>query len=252
MLVPVRVDEYTGYRYYSEEQLLTAKRILAFKEHGFTLEQIRMFLQTSSTDETVDQLRAKQLELRKIIQDAQKKLDDIHDRINRLQHITNRYEINKIHIRDVEPQLIASIRDLVPRTQLCLLIDEILRYGRDHQPAGSADDTIIIIWHSDSQQDIDDGLIDVEVAIPLTSSIPDSERIQVRDLPGMLAASLMHECDPYRSSCSVAHQLTAWIHEQDGIVIAPGAYREVYLSSDRDLYGSLRLSELLIPIASSI
>lgn len=44
LLKPAHVDEQSGYRYYSEEQLLTVKRIASYKEQGFTLEQLKPFL----------------------------------------------------------------------------------------------------------------------------------------------------------------------------------------------------------------
>ena len=43
LLKPAHIDKQSGYRYYSEERLLTVKRIAAYKEQGFTLEQLKPF-----------------------------------------------------------------------------------------------------------------------------------------------------------------------------------------------------------------
>ncbi len=40
LLKPIQVDDFTGYRYYSVNQLPRLNRILALKGLGFTLEQI--------------------------------------------------------------------------------------------------------------------------------------------------------------------------------------------------------------------
>jgi DNA-binding transcriptional MerR regulator len=40
LLKPARVDNFTGYRYYSADQLPRLNRILALKDLGFSLEQI--------------------------------------------------------------------------------------------------------------------------------------------------------------------------------------------------------------------
>jgi len=40
LLKPAKIDESSGYRYYSAEQLLKINRIVIFKELGFTLQQI--------------------------------------------------------------------------------------------------------------------------------------------------------------------------------------------------------------------
>ena len=44
LLKPMRVDEWTGYRYYSVEQLPRLNRILALKALGLSLEQIGRLL----------------------------------------------------------------------------------------------------------------------------------------------------------------------------------------------------------------
>lgn len=45
LLVPKYVDEKTGYRYYSEEQLTVANRIQALKAMGFSLADIKHILE---------------------------------------------------------------------------------------------------------------------------------------------------------------------------------------------------------------
>src|SRR5215210_2543647 len=44
LLTPSRVDRWTGYRYYSSEQLPRLNRILALKDLGFSLEQVSLLL----------------------------------------------------------------------------------------------------------------------------------------------------------------------------------------------------------------
>jgi DNA-binding transcriptional MerR regulator len=44
LLKPARVDEESGYRFYTAEQLLTIRRIAGFKEQGLTLEMMRPLL----------------------------------------------------------------------------------------------------------------------------------------------------------------------------------------------------------------
>ena len=44
LLIPARVDPWTGYRYYDGAQLEAAARIKALRQLDFTLEQIRAHL----------------------------------------------------------------------------------------------------------------------------------------------------------------------------------------------------------------
>ncbi|MBT3190222.1 MAG: MerR family transcriptional regulator [Anaerolineae bacterium] len=64
LLRPMRIDRYTGYRYYSLTQLPRLNRILALKDLGFSLEQIVHLLDEElSLEEMRGMLRMKQLEL---------------------------------------------------------------------------------------------------------------------------------------------------------------------------------------------
>ena len=54
LLKPVRVDTFTGYRFYSVDQLPRLNRILALRDLGFSLEQIKLMLADGLT---LEQLR---------------------------------------------------------------------------------------------------------------------------------------------------------------------------------------------------
>ena len=54
MLKPSNVDEFTGYRYYTADQLPKLNRILALKDLGLSLEEIKKLLEEKLT---ADQIR---------------------------------------------------------------------------------------------------------------------------------------------------------------------------------------------------
>ncbi|MGI5353227.1 MerR family transcriptional regulator [Streptomyces sp. CA-250714] len=65
LLRPARTDPYTGYRYYAAAQLSRLNRIIALKDLGFTLEQVREILdERISAAELRGMLRLRQAELR--------------------------------------------------------------------------------------------------------------------------------------------------------------------------------------------
>jgi len=71
LLKPARVDEFTGYRYYSASQLTRLNRILAMKDMGLSLEQIALLLDKELTpDQIRGMLRLKQVELRQQLEEA--------------------------------------------------------------------------------------------------------------------------------------------------------------------------------------
>jgi DNA-binding transcriptional MerR regulator len=86
LLKPVKVDSFTGYRFYSAEQLPLLNRILALKDLGFSLEQIKLML---TDDLTLEQLRGmlkvQRNEVEKHVEDEQERLLRIEARLRQIE-----------------------------------------------------------------------------------------------------------------------------------------------------------------------
>ncbi|MFU1797405.1 MerR family transcriptional regulator [Paenibacillus azoreducens] len=248
LLQPDTIDKFSGYRYYSAEQLLIIQRIIDLKNRGFTLEEIKSLLaEDVSPADVKKSLTAKQLELQQFIKEAQSQLKEINSGLERIKDLDDQSSTVPIAIRNVKSQLVASIRDIIPRSHLCLLLDEIKQYVREHHEDENR--SLNVQWHNN---DFEDDLIDVEVALPITKKIPGSDRVNIHFWPELIqAASLVHWCDPYHSSCSALAELATWISSNGYRPSEAEPIREIYLTADQDLYGKLRRAELLIPIENS-
>jgi hypothetical protein len=184
-------------------------------------------------------------ELRHAMQTLQLQLDEVNSRMSRLEPSEAGDPAGFIRIREVPSQLAASIRDQVPRSQLCLLLDEITKYATSYGEEEASQ--LTILWHDPGSENAD--IADIEVAIPITRDIPVNGRVRVDYLPMLQsAASLVHRCDPYGYCCPVAPELKAWISSQGLVQSDREPIREIYLTSDKDIYGKKRPAELLIPL----
>lgn len=86
LLKPIWTDRFTGYRYYSREQLSRLDRVMVLKDLGFSLEQIGQVLQEELTlDELRGMLRLKHAELAQHIREEQARLTRIEERMHRLE-----------------------------------------------------------------------------------------------------------------------------------------------------------------------
>lgn len=77
---PKEIDLFSGYRYYSEEQLKDLKIILSLKEVGFSLEEIKK----NKNDYNDELMRHKKTELiakEKVIEEQIKKIDYLRSKI---------------------------------------------------------------------------------------------------------------------------------------------------------------------------
>jgi len=82
LLRPAHVDPATGYRHYRAEQLADLNRIVALKDLGFTLDQVRTMIDERVTvEELRGMLRLRQVELAERIQADQARLREVEARL---------------------------------------------------------------------------------------------------------------------------------------------------------------------------
>src|SRR5262245_10440656 len=114
LLKPVKVDPFTGYRYYSASQLPQLHRILALKGLGFSLEQIGAVLAEGLTPEQMrGMLRLRYAQISKQPAAVESHLTEVEVR---LQHIEREEQLSAydVILKQVEPLLIASVRAILP------------------------------------------------------------------------------------------------------------------------------------------
>lgn len=77
---PKEIDLFSGYRYYSEEQLKDLRIILSLKEVGFSLEEIKKN-KNNYNDELMRHKKTELITKEKVIEEQIKKIDYLRSRI---------------------------------------------------------------------------------------------------------------------------------------------------------------------------
>lgn len=86
LLKPARIDEFTGYRYYETAQLDRANQLVATKELGFSLDEVReTLLDELSEDRLVEMLRERESALTSQIDADQQRLRRVRARLRSLE-----------------------------------------------------------------------------------------------------------------------------------------------------------------------
>jgi effector-binding domain-containing protein len=248
LLKPGRVDRYTGYRYYSAEQLPRLNRILALKDLGFSLEQVaRLLAEDVPLTELRGMLRLKQAELQQRVQAEQERLARIETRLHQIEQegTMSAYEVV---LKKVEPQLVAGIEGTIPtraevNATFNRLFDEVYAYTGRHgaRLAGAG----IALWHDPDYPERD---IHVAAAAPLQEPIPANDRVKVHTLPGAEMASLVHH-GPFTTLGEAYSAIMQWI-EGNGYQIT-GPSREVYLQYERTGDPAQYVTEIQVPVAKA-
>src|SRR5512147_2094491 len=86
LLKPAHIDRYSGYRYYTIQQLAALNRILALKDLGLSLEQVAQLLHDQiSPAEMRGMLRLKRMELAAHVDEEQARLKRVEGRLRQME-----------------------------------------------------------------------------------------------------------------------------------------------------------------------
>jgi DNA-binding transcriptional MerR regulator len=244
LLKPAHIDPYTGYRHYMAGQLLRLNRILAFKELGFTLEQIAQLLSEQIPSEQIrGMFRLKQAEIHALIASEQARLTHIEGRLRQIEREQAALPQYDVVLKSAEAQLVASIRTKTAPALIPILFEEMQQYLKRYGVASATAQPYLVLWHGCEQCE---DATDIEVACPITHSIPASKRIQIHTLPAIpTMASMMHCCQP-NSVCVVSSDLADWLEVNNYVMVANRPRRELYLALEED---GLYIAEVQIPVS---
>ena len=223
LLHPMKVDDFTSYRYYSIHQLPRLNRILALKDLGLSLEQIRTILRDElSAEEMRGMLRLRQAELERQVLETQAQLARVEARLTQIEMEGKMPEYDVV-LKTVEPVLVAGRRIIVTENNeypvgLPEAFGETYNYVQAH---GKQAGPCIAVWYTpmDAQEE------DVEAAYPIEKPIAESERIKVHELPSEQVASVLYngEMDNFMQGYDA---VLKWIEANEYTVVGP--FREVY------------------------
>jgi DNA-binding transcriptional MerR regulator len=248
LLKPNELDADTGYRYYSLDQLARLNRILALKELGFPLEQIAKLL---DEDLSVEQLRGmftlKQAQTQHMVDTEQARLTRIAARLRQIEQ-EGKMLAYEVLLKQVEPLLVASIRERIPTiSERGHLYERLSTYLDEHGVHGSQPDLLLLHSRHELQ---DEGMsIDVEVAMPLPTALPGNEQVSIRTLPSGLMACTVHTGDDLSLGRAYL-ALHRWM-EDTGYSFA-GPPRQVHLQRAEHMDPGHYVTEVQFPVRGPI
>ena len=229
LLKPINVDSFTGYRYYAISQLPALNRILALKGLGFSLEQIAEVLDEGLTPEQMrGMLRLRHAQINQQLAEMQGQLLEVEVRLQQIER-ENRLSPNDVLLKQVEPQLVASVRAILPNhSAVGALFAEVYEALGEHVAAalgpnpGQGGQTLVL-WYDTEFKETD---VDGAAAFYVRCPAPDNGRMRVHEMPAALMATTIHH-GPYNRINEAHEAVITWI-DANNYRIA-GADREIYL-----------------------
>jgi len=220
LLKPVEVDRFTGYRYYSFDQLPRLHRILALKDLGLSLEEIARLLQDEpSVEQLKGMLRLKETELKELVDEEFFRLERVRARLRQMdkEQIMPNYEVV---LKKLEPQTIAGVRGKIPAyPEQGPLWEQLGKYLTSKRIAMNG--PCLTLYYSEEPD------IDAEVCEPVAREFPDGEQVKFHPLPSVEQAACVVHHGPFTAIGEAYGFLQKWM-EANGYECT-GPIREVYL-----------------------
>ena len=246
LLKPARVDEFTGYRYYSASQLARLNRILAMKDMGLSLEQIALLMDKDLTpDQIRGMLRLKQVELHQQLIEGQARLARIEAWLQAFeQEVT--MPVYDVVLKKVAALQVAQIHGVAPSMEqlgptLDRLFDQVFAHIK--QQGATITGPAVTVYYDSEFREHD---VSVGACRSFAGSLHDGEQVKVEELPVVeTMASVIHH-----GSFSTLHQaynaILKWI-ETNGYHVS-GPAREVNLEYERGGDQAKFVTEVQFPV----
>lgn len=204
LLKPAHIEDFTGYRYYSSEQLPILHEILALRQMGFSLNEIEKVQQGVSVEAL---LNNKKIELLRKIAEETMKLSQVEH------YLSNRNESLKYNVilKNLPEVIVASMRVTMPDYNS--LFDIIPPMGREMERLGcvcAIPEYCFNIYHDGEYKEND---IDVEVCEAVTEMKEDSDMIKFKIIEKVETAACILHKGSYSDFPKAYAALLKWIEE---------------------------------------
>ena len=232
LLTPAHVDPDSGYRFYTVEQLARLNRLVALKDLGFKLDQVRVMLDDSvGAEELTGMLRLRRAELEGQIAADSSRLARVEARLRSIQR-EGQMTAQDVTIKSVEPIRVAELsttvgswapEDIGPAIRP--LFDELGRklHAAQVTPCGPP-----IARYEQRDEDS----ITVYAGLPVDGDANSADGVEITDLPPIERAATMLHHGSMDGVVASYEALALWI--EDNGLRSVGLSREVTLQCPAD------------------
>ena len=230
LLVPAEVNPSTGRRFYDADQLLRLNRLVALKDLGFPLEQVRTLLADGIDAAELRgmlRMRAADLETR-LLRDRQT-LDRVRARLRLIESET--MTITDVELKTVAPQRVLALHQVVGEEADADQLDVEALFERviTLMESASADRSSPISWRDDDEHTL-------RLYAGFLAPAANVPGLDVIELPGTSVASVVRRgavADMNEAHQAIARWAEAHSHS---IRVQRGRWRESYLEANETDY----------------
>ena len=247
---PQHTDPWTGYRYYTADQLPRLNRILALKELGLSLDQIKQLMESDiGTDEIRSLYLARKAQLEQSLRDELARLQQVQLRLTLLDRQATDW-MPDIVIKQVPARLVLSYRDAhMTIERLLQLFDQLREYMPQRPAERSTYGSVFTVLYSDIFTP--EMAMDLEIGILLATErvkplrIADDVTLTVHELPAVeqMATTVHRGMEDHPTTYNA---LGRWLEQHHYRIVGPG--REVVLELGASTEPENTIVEIAFPV----
>lgn len=246
LLIPVYIDEFTGYRYYSEEQLPIANRIQALKNMGFGLSIIKDILSEYNNEDSLKRyLTLQAAQKQEEIEIMQKQLLLLQTTIKGLNKSSSLSRFN-IAIKEIPKRNVISYRSTIAAYNQEGILWKELSENIEEQNIQYANPSYnIAIFHNEGFVEHE---IDVEVQRAVVGNYRSTDIVKFKSVPVITAAALTYK-GGYIQLVEVNEAIANWISE-NGYEFDGPIFNIYHVSPETEPDPANLITEVCFPIRS--
>jgi len=246
LLNPRQIDESTGYRYYSAEQMSQLNRILVLKELGLSLDQIQRILRDNiSADEIQGMLLLKKSEIERNLQAELQRIRNIESRLQSIRNAESGEPIN-IVLKTIPAQTALSVRTVVPSFEAGI---HVFNQIMTTLPQKNTYGLCFCICHGDGlaedDMDLEMGRL-IETSTHPPVALNDTLSLSLKELPPMETAATLVVKGAIENIHIGYSQIGQWIEANH--YRCAGIPREISLQTAQSPDGSDLITEIQFPV----
>lgn len=247
LLKPAHIDRDSGYRYYSAKQLPRLHRILALKDLGMTLDQVRRLVDDEvSTAEIRGMLTLRKAQVEQHLDEEMARLRSLEARLEQIDGSQSAYDIV---IKSVPEQSFLSVREVLPGADAALGLMRELVETLPQRLERSAFGHFNSIVHSET---LESDRLDIELgavytgADDLTVRLERDYVLKVRQLSAVPAMAAVVRVGGFDQNCKSYGAIGVWVETNGYRICGPG--REVLIRPPRGGRWEEMVTEIQFPV----
>jgi DNA-binding transcriptional MerR regulator len=247
---PQHTDLWTGYRYYTADQLPHLNRILALKELGLSLDQIKQLLKSDIGDDEIRTLYLeRKAQLEQSLRDELARLQQVRLRLDQLDRQAAEW-MPDVVIKQAPAQPVLSYRDAhMTIERLYQLFDRLCQFAPHRSAEKSTYSPIFTVLYSDIFTP--EATMDLEIGVVLNA-----ERVKPLRIADDVMLT-MHELAAVEQMATIVHRgmddhpttynaLGRWLEQHHYRIVGPG--REMVLELGASTEPENSIVEIAFPV----